>query len=128
MASRRITVPDSDEEDTPPAPNKYARFTKTRVTSSGKVEGFTTSTVPIFEVEMADVHAPLEEDADVPANTSVEHVVPVVPAKKKKKRKKANDTVSRPVLWTLAAANDPPDQDFCFPQCAAHRARRNNRC
>lgn len=95
VGSRTITVPDSDEEELPPATaNHYARVTKTRVASSGKAEKVTTNSVPIFEVEEVEIHAPLEAYIDIPAET--ENIVHVVPAKKRKK--KVNDSVSRQIL------------------------------
>lgn len=69
-------------------------MTKTRVTTSGKVEKIVTSSVPIFEVEGASILAPQEVDTNDPADATVEDVVPPVLGKKKKKRKRANDTVS----------------------------------
>jgi len=60
VGSRKITVLDSDEEDTAPkVSSEYARVTKTRVTTSGKAKRIGTNSVPIFETK-ADVHAPPE--------------------------------------------------------------------
>ena len=92
VGSRTITVLDSDEEDPVlKATNDYARVTKTRVGSSGEAERVATSSIPIFEVEKASIHAPLEANTNGSADAVAENVVPVVPAKR---RKKANDSVS----------------------------------
>ena len=90
VGSRTIVVPDSDEETLPTAANDYARVTKTRVAASGKAEKIATSSVPIFEAEKVNA-APLEPNTNVPGDTSVMYVDPVVPAKR---WKRANDSVS----------------------------------
>ena len=98
VGSRTITVLDSDKEDPLTITgDKYARVTKTRVTTSGKAEKVSTSNVPISKVEKVDAHSPLGADTDVPADTVVENTVHAAPAKKRKKREKANDSISGPV-------------------------------
>lgn len=91
VGSRRITVLDSDEEDTfPKVPSKYARVMKTRVTTSGKVERIATSSVPVYETEV-NVHTLPELNIDGSVDTAVENVILAVP---KRKREKANNSVS----------------------------------
>jgi mRNA-degrading endonuclease toxin of MazEF toxin-antitoxin module len=111
VGSRTIIVPDSNDNDDSPLTmtTEYARVTKTRVTTSGKADGVTTSSFLFSEVETADSHAPLEEDANVPADSVAENIVHVVPAKKK--RKKANDTVRPLTLSTFDITKGPLDQD-----------------
>jgi len=89
VGSRSITVLDSDEED-PPAADEYARITRTRVSSSGKAERVSTSSIPIFEAKEANIHTPLE---NISEDGGAEHVIPVGPAKQKQ-QKRANDSVS----------------------------------
>ena len=90
VGSRTITALDSDEEDPPPATDEYARITKTRVSTSGKAEKVSTSSIPIYEVEEADIHTLLE---NISEGDDAEHTVPVMPAKRKQ-RKRGNDSVS----------------------------------
>jgi hypothetical protein len=92
VGSRTITVLDSDEEEPlPTTTDEYARVTRTRVTTSGKAERVVTSSVPIFEVDAADICTPPEANTTVPVDTVVENLIPVVPAKR---REKVNDSVS----------------------------------
>ena len=107
VGSRTIVVLDSDEESVPPTANDYARVTKTRVAISGKAERIATSSVPIFEVEKVNA-TPLEPNMDVPGDTGVVDVDPVVPAKR---RKRANDSVSGQIIISLGVANNTLDQD-----------------
>lgn len=90
VGSRTITIPDSDEEGPLPTPsNDYARVTKTRVGSSGKVETISTKSVFIFEADESS--APAEENVDDSVGVVVTDVIHTVPAKQ---RKRANDSVS----------------------------------
>ena len=122
VGSRTIIVPSSDEENPiPEAIIEYAQVTKTRVTTAGKAEKFTGSSVPVFATEEeVDIHAPLEADTDGPAETVAENDVPRVPAKK---RKQANDSVSGLTLSSLRIAKSPSDQDVLLASYSAHRAR-----
>ena len=92
VGSRTITIMDSDEEDPLPTPsNDYARMTKTRVGTSGKVEKVSTNSVRLFEVDQSNPSALLEENADDSAGLVVDDVSPMAPAKQ---RKRVNDSVS----------------------------------
>jgi hypothetical protein len=91
VGSRTITILDSDEE-VPMVSKERARMTRTRVTVSGKTEGVSKSSIPIFEVERPSISAVLAEDVvteDV--DTPMDIVVPVLPPKRSKR---VNDSVS----------------------------------
>lgn len=87
---RTITIPDSDEEGLPPTASKeFARVTKTRIGTSGKVEGVSMSSVPIFERPGTPV--PQEENPSDSVDV-VKCAISAVPAAKQPKR--VNDSVS----------------------------------
>ena len=110
VGSRTITVLESDDEDTLlTAMDEYARVRKRRVGQSGKAEGFAVTSVPVFETERVDSHAPPEMNRPSFVEIVTEDTVPVVPARR---RKKANDSVSRPQLSKLLRiTKSPSDQD-----------------
>lgn len=90
VGSRTITVIDSDEDQI--VSKDYARATKTRVAASGRMEGVSISTVPIFEVEQSSTPVSLEENV-VDLVDVVKDSAPAVPAKQVKR---VNDSVSDP--------------------------------
>jgi len=109
VGSRTITILDSDEEDLlPKVSTEYARVTKTRVTASGKAERITTSSIPVFEVEDVNDHAPPEVDNDNLVDDATENVISVAPAKK---RKRVNDSVSDLTPHPHRLSKNPLDQD-----------------
>ena len=99
VGSHTFTVLDSNHEDPSKVSTEYAWVTKTQVTTSGKRERITTSSVPVFEMEEAsvDIHVPPEVNADNFIDTAAENVLPMVLTKKRWKR--GNDSVSSSTFW-----------------------------
>jgi hypothetical protein len=88
---RTISVPDSDDEGPPPNVNAgFARLLKTRVSTSGKAESVTMSSLPLFEVKNS-AHDDSEPVIDDHEAVLVENKIPSKTAKKR--RKKVNDSV-----------------------------------
>lgn len=114
---RSITVLESDEDTPTTATDDYARVTKARVGTAGKIEGITVSSIPVFEAKV-NIHAPLEMDTNHSIDAIAENVVPVVPAKKKK----GNDSVSARPSEFPCIANVFSDQDALLACCAVYRA------
>ena len=94
VKARAILIADSDEENPPPnASADYARWVRTRVTSSGQVGSVTTSSVPLADVADITDEPPLEVGTVDARDMDPQGVVPKI-QKVQRKRKKANDSVS----------------------------------
>ena len=100
---RTVIVPDSDDEGPPPNVDAgYARLLKTHVTTSGKAESVTTSSLLLFE-DKEIVHNDSEPTTDNPEPLVVENTIPSRRARKQRRRKKGNDSVR-----TLNSLNNSP--------------------
>ena len=92
---RTLLIPDSDEESPPlNVDTEYARWVKTRVTTSGQAGRITTGSVPLIEAADVTDNAPLEVNNELAGDTVIGDAVPKTSETRKKQKKAANDSVS----------------------------------